>query len=143
MAKSGNLVPLIILVVVLGVVAVVGFMAYSIAHEVGHKTRQRLERKNVSFSKDGMKVGVKHVSQEQQEDAAQSVLTKVWNNAELPNYKSPVLGWGQGNKTPTPVEKRNPFSRHSSSTQSAPTLSRQTSNQNNLSRTTSAQNSLT
>ena len=71
MAKSGNLIPLIILVIVLGVIAVVGFVAYSIAHEVGHKTRQKLERKNVSFSKEGMKVGVKHVSQEQQEDAAQ------------------------------------------------------------------------
>ncbi|ETI29590.1 hypothetical protein G647_02043 [Cladophialophora carrionii CBS 160.54] len=71
MAKTSNLIPLIILVIVLGVVAVVGFVAYSIANEVGEKTRQKLERKNVSFSKEGMKVGVKHVSQEQQEDAAQ------------------------------------------------------------------------
>jgi hypothetical protein len=71
MAKSSNLVPFVILIVVLGVLAVVGFVAWSIAHEVGHKTRQKLEHKNVSFSKDGMKVGVKHKSQEQQEDAAQ------------------------------------------------------------------------
>ncbi|KAJ9611086.1 hypothetical protein H2200_004269 [Cladophialophora chaetospira] len=109
MAKS-NLIPFIILVLVLGVLAVVGFVAYSIATEVSNTTRQKLERKNVSFSRDGMKVGVKSKSQEQQEDSAQSVLTKVWNNAAFPNYKSPVLGWGQaqGNKTPTPVEKRNP-----------------------------------
>ncbi|OCT44004.1 hypothetical protein CLCR_00140 [Cladophialophora carrionii] len=109
MAKTSNLIPLIILVIVLGVVAVVGFVAYSIANEVGEKTRQKLERKNVSFSKEGMKVGVKHVSQEQQEDAAQSVITKVWNNAAWPNYQSPMLGWGQGSKTPTPAEKRNPL----------------------------------
>jgi hypothetical protein len=71
MAKTGNIVPLIILVVILGIVAAVAFVAYTVAHEVGHKTRQKLEHKNVSFSKDGMKVGVKHKTQEQQEDAAQ------------------------------------------------------------------------
>ncbi len=70
MAKS-NLIPLIILVIVLAVLAVVGFVVYSIVTEVSNTTRQKLERKNVSFSKEGMKVGVKHVSQEEQEDAAQ------------------------------------------------------------------------
>lgn len=128
MAKSSNIVPLIILIIVVAILAVVGFVVYSIAHDVGHKTRQKLERKNVSFSKGGMKVGVKHVSQEQQEDAAQryqhcralktnaklielpcSVITNIWNNASFPAYKSPVLGWNQTNKTPTPgAEKRNP-----------------------------------
>ena len=71
MAKSNNLVPFIILIVIVLVLAAVGFVAWTIANEVGQKTKQKLERKNVSFSKDGMKVGVKHVSQEQQEDAAQ------------------------------------------------------------------------
>ncbi|OAG36077.1 hypothetical protein AYO21_09704 [Fonsecaea monophora] len=108
MAKAGNLIALIILIVLVAVVAAIGFVAYSIAHDVGHKTRQKLERKNVSFSRDGMKVGVKEVTREQQEDAAQSVLTKVWNNSS----QSPALGSGQGSKTPsgTPgAEKRNPY----------------------------------
>lgn len=70
MAKS-NLIPFIILVIVLAVLAVVGFVAYSIATEVSNTTRQKLERKNVSFSKEGMKVGVKHKTQEEQEDQAQ------------------------------------------------------------------------
>ena len=115
MAKqSGNLIPLMIFVVLLAVLAVVGFVAWTIVNEVSDKTRQKLQRKNMSFSKEGMKVGVKGKSQEEQEDQAQrwdtqchiverlydfwgpanvanSLLTKVWNNAELPGSKSPVL----------------------------------------------------
>jgi flagellar basal body-associated protein FliL len=71
MAKSGSIVPFIILLIAIAILAVVGFVAYSIAHDVGHKTRQKLEKKHVSFSRDGMKVGVKEVSIEQQEDATQ------------------------------------------------------------------------
>lgn len=71
MAKLGSIIPLIILVIFIGVIAAIGFVIYSIAHDVGHHTRQKLERKNVSFSRDGMKVGVKEVSIEQQEDKTQ------------------------------------------------------------------------
>lgn len=62
---------MIILFIVLAILTAVGFVAYSIAHDVGHKTRQKLERKNVSFGRDGMKVGVKELSVEQQEDKTQ------------------------------------------------------------------------
>ncbi|KIW89078.1 uncharacterized protein Z519_10563 [Cladophialophora bantiana CBS 173.52] len=142
MAKTGDLIALLILIILVAILAAVGFVAYTIAHDVGHHTRQKLERKNVSFSRDGMKVGVKEVTREQQEDAAQSVITKIWNNSNWPAYQSPLLGWGQGNKAPAATpgpEKRNPFARSSSSAQSVPTLSRNGSSQNNLSRTTSAQ----
>lgn len=71
MAKLGSIVPLIILFFFVAVIAAIGFVAYSIAHDVGHQTRAKLERKNVSFSRDGMKVGVKAVSTEQQEDKTQ------------------------------------------------------------------------
>lgn len=71
MAKLGSVVPLIILFFFVAVIAAIGFVAYSIAHDVGHHTRAKLERKNVSFSRDGMKVGVKEVSTEQQEDKTQ------------------------------------------------------------------------
>ncbi|KIW11592.1 hypothetical protein PV08_10893 [Exophiala spinifera] len=146
MAQASQIVPFIILLIVVAVVAVVGFIAYSIAHDVGHHTRKKLERKNVSFTRDGMKVGVRERSAEHEQDKAQSVITKIWNHSSWPAYQS-RLGWGQGNKSPattpsgTPsVEKRNPYSRTSSSTgaASAPGLSRQGSSQAGLSRTTSA-----
>jgi len=128
MAKS-NVIQFLVLVVVLAVLGVVGFVAYSIANEVKNKTKEKLEKKNVSFSKEGMKVAVKPVSQEQQESQAQSVLTKVWSNASTPNYKGPTLGWGSGGKTSSAApaaDKRSPFSRSSSSAQNVPTLSKQT-----------------
>lgn len=71
MAKLGAILPLIITFVFVGIVAAVAFVAYSIAHDVGHKTRQKLEKKHVSFSRDGMKVGVKEVTAEEQEDKTQ------------------------------------------------------------------------
>ncbi|KIW54509.1 hypothetical protein PV05_06864 [Exophiala xenobiotica] len=141
MSQAGHIISFIILVIVIGLVAVVGLVAYQIAHDVGHNTKQKLEKKNVSFSRDGMKVGVKERTLQHEEDAAQSVITKIWNNASWPEYKS-RLGWGQSGKISTPTstptaEKRNPYSR-SSSAQSAPSLSRHGSGQANLSKTTSA-----
>ncbi|KAK5101987.1 hypothetical protein LTS08_004447 [Lithohypha guttulata] len=76
MAKSkstfGALVPLIVTVILLAVVAVVGFLAYQIAVDVADKTSKKMEKKNVSLSKDGLKVGVKEVSAEQIGDSTQS-----------------------------------------------------------------------
>ncbi|KIV82332.1 hypothetical protein PV11_04451 [Exophiala sideris] len=118
MSKAGHIISFIIFVVVIAFLAIVGYIAYSIAHDVGHTTRQKLEKKNVSFSREGMKVGVHERSAEHEEDATQSLITKIWNSSSWPGYQSRI-GWGQGNKTPgtTPgVEKRNPYSRQSSST---------------------------
>jgi hypothetical protein len=71
MAQTGNIISFIILIIVIGVAAVVGFVAYQIAHDVGHNTKQKLEKKHVSFSRDGMKVGVKERTLQHEEDAAQ------------------------------------------------------------------------
>ncbi|EXJ84932.1 hypothetical protein A1O3_05607 [Capronia epimyces CBS 606.96] len=141
MAPAGSIIPLIILLVVVAVLAAVGFVAYSVAHDVGHKTRIKLEKKNVSFSRGGMKVGVKEKTFEQQEDAAQSVITKIWNNSSWPAYKS-RLGWGQTNQSASPQsqppsQKKEPSSRPSS--HQTPTVSRHGSSQANLSTTSSAQ----
>lgn len=70
----GNLVPLIVLVLVLAILAAVGFVAYSIANDVSSETRKKMEKKNISFTKDGMKVGVKEVTREQQEDSTQGYI---------------------------------------------------------------------
>ena len=68
---AGNLVPLIILFLVLAILGAVGFVAYSIANDVSSQTRKKMEKRNISFTKDGMKVGVKEVTREQQEDSTQ------------------------------------------------------------------------
>lgn len=121
MAKSkstlGALVPLIITVILLAVVAAVGFIAYQIACEVADNTSKKIEKKNMSLSKDGLKVGVKDVSAEKVGDRTQSVLVKAWNASNWPAYKS-RLGWGQGSpaaSSGTSTETRKAYSRTSSS----------------------------
>lgn len=66
-----SLVPLIILVVVVGIVAFVGYVAYSIAQDVSKTTREKMEKKHMVFSRDGMKIGVKEIDAERENDRTQ------------------------------------------------------------------------
>lgn len=124
MAKLSDFISLIILVIVLGIAVAIGVIAYQIANDITDKTKQKMEKKNITFSREGVKVGVKQVSSEQVADSTQSVLMKVWSSAAWPGYKS-KLGWGQsssGTTTPaaTPgggAEKRKAFPKSASSQQ--------------------------
>lgn len=71
MGALSTLVPLIILSIVLTVVAFIGYAVYTVANDVADKTTKKMERKNVVFTKDGMKVGVKEVRNEQYVDQTQ------------------------------------------------------------------------
>jgi predicted membrane protein len=84
MAKSSNLVPLLVLFVFVAIAAAVGFIAYSIATEVSDKAAKKMERKNISFSKEGMKVGVKEITTEDISDSTQSYVfsTELWGRFE-------------------------------------------------------------
>lgn len=66
-----NLLPLILLLVFVGIVAAVGFIVYSIVQDVGKNTREKMERKNIAFTRDGMKVQVKEVKDEAYKDQTQ------------------------------------------------------------------------
>ncbi|KAL2860348.1 hypothetical protein BJX68DRAFT_224960 [Aspergillus pseudodeflectus] len=83
-----RLIPLVILIVVVIVIAVVGFIAYSIIQEVSNKTKTKMEKRNVMFTKDGMKVGVREVKEEEYVDRSQSILVNMWNHTSFPAYKS-------------------------------------------------------
>ncbi|KAL1988140.1 hypothetical protein VTN96DRAFT_670 [Rasamsonia emersonii] len=89
-----NLIPLLILLVVAGFLAAFGFMLYSIAQSVGQTTREKMEKKHVLFSRDGMKVGVKELKDEDYKDRSQSILVNIWNYSSFPAYKSRL--WGNG-----------------------------------------------
>jgi beta-lactam-binding protein with PASTA domain len=72
MAKASNLVPLLVLIVLIAIAAFIGFIAYSVASDVSDKAAKRMEKKNIKFSKEGMKVGVKEISTEDAADTTQS-----------------------------------------------------------------------
>ena len=72
MAKAGNLIPLLVLFILVAAAAFVGFIVYSIVNDVSDKTAKKMEKKNINFSKSGMKVGIKEVSTEDISDSTQS-----------------------------------------------------------------------
>lgn len=72
MAKSKhNVLPLVLLLVFVAILAGVGYVAYAIVQDVSKNTREKMEKKNMVFSKDGMKVQVKEVKDEAYKDRTQ------------------------------------------------------------------------
>ncbi|KAH7382950.1 hypothetical protein BKA64DRAFT_727036 [Cadophora sp. MPI-SDFR-AT-0126] len=108
-----KLLPLLILFIVLGGFAFVGYHVYLIVCNVQKTTNEKMERKNVVFTKDGMKVGVKELRNENYVDKTQSFMVKAWNLSTWPEYKSKL--WNKDAPI-NQVESRKPFSRHSSTT---------------------------
>ncbi|KAK9772704.1 hypothetical protein AB5N19_14285 [Seiridium cardinale] len=74
-----QVVPLVILLIVLAGAAFVGYQIWIAVTKVEQQARDKMAKKNVVFTKDGMRVGVKHVEQEKYVDATQSWVVKAWN----------------------------------------------------------------
>jgi hypothetical protein len=87
-----KLLPLVILFAVIGGFAFVGYHLYLTVQKISTTTSEKMGKKNVVFSKDGLKVGVKEVKNENYVDTTQSFLVKAWNLSSWPEYKS-KLGW--------------------------------------------------
>ena len=71
MAGLSKVVPLLIFFLVLTVAAFIGYVVYTIATDVAEKTSKKMEKKNISFGKEGMKIGVKEVRNENYVDQTQ------------------------------------------------------------------------
>lgn len=71
MTMLGNLVPLVVLFLVLAIAAFIGYVVYTIATDIADKTSKKMEQKNVSFGKEGMKIGVKEIKTENYVDQTQ------------------------------------------------------------------------
>ncbi|KAJ5167852.1 uncharacterized protein N7482_003446, partial [Penicillium canariense] len=91
-SKGGNVLPLVLLLLFVAVLAGVGYVVYTIVQDVSKNTRAKMERKHIAFTKDGMKVQVKELQDEQYKDRTQSVLVNVWNHTKFPAYKSRLWG---------------------------------------------------
>ncbi|KAH3944221.1 hypothetical protein HBH98_148190 [Parastagonospora nodorum] len=79
---ASNLLPLVILFAVVGVVAWVGYQIFLYTNELAERGVHKLEKKNVVFTKDGAKVGVKEISAENYADKTQKAFVKTWNAAQ-------------------------------------------------------------
>ncbi|RMZ69638.1 cytochrome p450 monooxygenase [Pyrenophora seminiperda CCB06] len=77
-----NLIPLVILFAVVGGIGWVGYQIYLYSNELAERGVKKMEKKNVVFTKDGAKVGVKEVSTESYTDKTQRAFVKTWNAAQ-------------------------------------------------------------
>ncbi|RDW67816.1 hypothetical protein BP6252_09212 [Coleophoma cylindrospora] len=100
-----QILPLIILFVVAGGFAFVGYQLYLTFQKISETTNDKMQKKNVVFTKDGLKVGVKEMRNESYVDKTQNVLVRAWNLTTFPAYKS-RLGWNQ--PAENKVESRKP-----------------------------------
>ncbi|GJC77757.1 hypothetical protein ColTof4_14185 [Colletotrichum tofieldiae] len=74
-----QILPLIITVVFLAGVAWVLWQVYISVTKIQESASERMGKKNVVFTKDGVRVGVKHTSTENYVDQTQSWVVKAWN----------------------------------------------------------------
>lgn len=56
--------------------------------KISAAANDKIQSKNVVFTKDGMKVGVKELRTESYVDTTQGFLVKAWNLSTWPGYKS-------------------------------------------------------
>lgn len=74
MSALSKLFPLLVLFVLLGFFAFVGYAIYTIANEVADKTAKKMEKKHLNFTKDGLVVGVKERREEAYVDRTQRLV---------------------------------------------------------------------
>jgi hypothetical protein len=99
-----KLLPLLILIAVLGGAAFVAYHLYLAVNQISNAATDKMQSKNVVFTKDGLKVGVKELKNESYVDKTQGYLVQAWNLSSWPGYKSKL--W---NKQPADkVEARKP-----------------------------------
>lgn len=76
MAKASSLLPLIILFVVIGVLAFIGYQIYLWSNELADRGSKHMEKKNMKFTKDGgLRVSVKDQGDEKLGDKTQKYAT--------------------------------------------------------------------
>jgi len=75
---ASNVISLIVLFVLVGIALAIGLMAYTIANEVAGNAQKKMEQKNITFTREGMKVGVKDVSAEKEGDKTQRYINLVY-----------------------------------------------------------------
>ncbi|KAI1319582.1 hypothetical protein F5Y16DRAFT_405924 [Xylariaceae sp. FL0255] len=91
MAKKAStlsqILPLVILLIAVAAIAFVGYHIYVGATKIRKNAENSFAARNVVFTKDGMKVGVKHVENEKYVDATQSVFVKAWQEGSQASHK--------------------------------------------------------
>ncbi|KAG6056975.1 hypothetical protein E4U32_005434 [Claviceps aff. humidiphila group G2b] len=79
----GKLIPLLIAIVFVSAIGWVLYQVYDSATKIRDTASERMGKKNVLFTKDGVRVGVKDVQNEKYVDKTQSWVVRAWNLGQL------------------------------------------------------------
>ena len=74
-----QILPLVITLGFLAGLAWVGYQVYLSVGKIQAQAKEQMGKKDVVFTKDGLRVGVKHVENEAYIDRTQSWVVKAWN----------------------------------------------------------------
>ncbi|OAA54508.1 hypothetical protein SPI_08754 [Niveomyces insectorum RCEF 264] len=95
----GQLFPLVVLFLVLGGFAFVGYHIYRSVAQIQTQATKNIGRKNITFTKDGMRVNVKELETEKYVDRTQKVFVGVWNqHAQTPGVQEERKRWTEGGR---------------------------------------------
>lgn len=76
-----QVVPLVIAIALISGIAWVLYQVYLSFTKIRESASERMGKKNVVFTKDGVRVGVRHLQNEKYVDKTQSYVVKAWNLA--------------------------------------------------------------
>ncbi|KKF92880.1 hypothetical protein CFIMG_004263RA [Ceratocystis fimbriata CBS 114723] len=79
MSALAQLIPLAVFLSIVIGIAWVLYQAYLTSIGVRDAANERMNKKNIAFSKDGLKVGVKSINTEKYVDGTQKWMVKAWN----------------------------------------------------------------
>ncbi|CAG8954889.1 hypothetical protein HYFRA_00008577 [Hymenoscyphus fraxineus] len=82
--------PLIFFLIFLAICAFIGYQIYLSVQNISLAASDKMQSKNVVFTKDGVKVGVKEVKNENYVDNTQSFMVKAWNLSTLSGSKDRI-----------------------------------------------------
>ncbi|KAI1438143.1 hypothetical protein GGR50DRAFT_533278 [Xylaria sp. CBS 124048] len=71
--------PLLFLLLAITILGIVGFLVYQSATQIRQNAEDRFASRNIVVTKDGIKVGVRHIENERYVDATQSWVVRAYN----------------------------------------------------------------
>lgn len=77
--RPSQVLPLIVTLAILGCLAWVVYQIYVSIAKIQDQASRQMGSKNVVFTREGVRVGVRHVENEDYVDATQSWVVKAWN----------------------------------------------------------------
>ncbi|KIW05522.1 uncharacterized protein PV09_03403 [Verruconis gallopava] len=111
-----SLLPVILFLGSLAVFAWIGYEMYVYSNQLADRGKRHLEKKNIVYTKDGVKVGVKDRKDEDLTDKSQSMLHKTWSLATSPESRPDLPHQPSDGKVKTTSSSRPSASRTSTGT---------------------------